>query len=99
MALAGTVVLAVHAFWRRPRGLAALRSLRVTPEGIALCDDRGGCRLMQLEPATRVTAMLTILVLRDDKGVLRILLWADSGAPDVLRQWRVWLLWCNTLPN
>lgn len=92
-ALTGAAVLAVHAFWRRP-GAPALRCLRVTPDGIALCDEQGNSRIMQLNPATKVTAMLTVLVLHDAGGQQRVVLWADSASPDALRQWRIWLLWC-----
>ncbi len=46
-----------------------------------------------LQPSSRVLGGLIILHLLADTQRTNLLLWPDSAPSEILRQWRVWLLW------
>ncbi|WP_028455119.1 hypothetical protein [Chitinilyticum litopenaei] len=92
LAITASLGLLLHGWLCRP-WRTGWRALAMTPDGVLVHAAGTAARTLSIQPDSRVLAGLIVLSLRDQRGSLRLVLWPDSAAPDLLRQWRVWLLW------
>lgn len=86
-------LLSVQAYLlSRPRG--SLDAMQILPDGKVQLSWKGGVmQQAEILPSSVLTAFVMALHLRVDGKRLAIVLWPDSADRQLLRQWRVWLLW------
>ncbi|MBE9609822.1 protein YgfX [Chitinilyticum piscinae] len=86
-------LIAVHGLLTAPQRLPPYR-LRVTQDGVLLVTPGRGEECCAVLGSSLVQPPWLVLVLQPARGKrVRLVLWPDSASAEVLRQWRVWLLW------
>lgn len=61
--------------------------------GIELQFSQGQVATMQVLPSSVVTAHFIVLHLANAERRVNLVVWPDSAPAEVLRQWRIYLLW------